>query len=138
MITKLFYCDFSGINFCQKNLRSKNFKKKLRHQVVGAKAAEAPRMKAEEIQNCRFLIPDLNTMFNQKQIRIKSFIILAVLRRSVQQVDGAHLPVIAPRQHSFFRRNVTAVPSHWQYCVDLTGPRLKPQTSRSSDECVTA
>ena len=40
--------------------------------------------------------------------KIKSFIILAVLRRSVKRVDGAHLRVIAPGQHSFLRRNIAA------------------------------
>ena len=52
MIIMLFYLDLSGKNFCQKILRSKNFKQKLRHQVVEAEAveAEALRLEAEAIQ----------------------------------------------------------------------------------------
>ena len=49
--------------------------------------------------------------------QIKSFIILAVVRRSVLRVGGAHLRVIALGQHSSIRRNVAAVASHWQHCV---------------------
>ena len=40
MITKQFYFDLSGKNFCQKILRSKNFKQKLRHQVMEAEAIQ--------------------------------------------------------------------------------------------------
>ena len=43
------------------------------------------------------------------QIQIKLFIILPVLRRSVRRVGEAHLCVIAPGQHSSFRKNVAAV-----------------------------
>ena len=51
-----------------------------------------------------------------------------------------HFRVIAPGQHSFFQRNIAAVASLWQHCVqfDLTGPRFEAQTSRSEDEYVTA
>ena len=48
MITKLFYFDLIGKSFCQKILRSKNFKQKLRHQVM---EAEALKVEAEAIQN---------------------------------------------------------------------------------------
>ena len=52
--------------------------------------------------------------------QIKFFIILLVFRRSVQQVCGAHIRVIASGQHSLFRRNVAAVASRWQqYMSDL-------------------
>ena len=47
MITELFYFDISKKNFCQKIIRSKNFKQKFRHQVV---EAEALRVEAEAIQ----------------------------------------------------------------------------------------
>ena len=40
MITMPFYLDLSGKNFCQEILRSKNFKQKLRHQVVEAEAIQ--------------------------------------------------------------------------------------------------
>jgi len=39
-----------------------------------------------------------------KTIQIKPFIILTVLRQSVYRVCGAHLRVIAPRQHSYLCR----------------------------------
>ena len=29
------------------------------------------------------------------------------------------------------RRNVTTVASRWRHCVDLTGPGIEPQTSRT-------
>ena len=29
------------------------------------------------------------------------------------------------------RRNVATVASRWRYCVDLTGPGIEPQTSRT-------
>ena len=45
---------------------------------------------------------------NDNTAKIKSFFILAVLRRSVKRVDGDHLRVIAPGQYSFFRRNIAA------------------------------
>ena len=47
---------------------------------------------------------------------------------------ATHLRVIAPGQHSSFRRNVAVgnTVSH------LTGPRFEPRTSRSRDERVTA
>ena len=45
---------------------------------------------------------------NDNTAKIKSFIILVVLRRSVKRVDGAHLRVIAPGQHSFLRRSIAA------------------------------
>ena len=47
MITKQFYFDLSGKNFCQNILRSKNFTQKLRHQVMDT---EALRVEAEAIQ----------------------------------------------------------------------------------------
>ena len=52
MIKMLFYLDLSGKNFCRKFLNPKNFKQKLRHQVVEAEAveAEALRVEAEAIQ----------------------------------------------------------------------------------------
>ena len=56
----------------------------------------------------------------------------------MQRVGGAHLRVIAPGQHSFFRRNVAVLASRWQSMFHLTGPRLEPQTSRSRDERVSA
>ena len=30
------------------------------------------------------------------------------------------------------RRNVATVSSRWQHCVDLTGPGIEPQTSRTN------
>ena len=56
--------------------------------------------------------------------QIKSFIILAILRRSVKRVCGAHLRVIGPGQHSSFWRNVAAVASRWQHCVRFDRPEI--------------
>ena len=64
---------------------------------------------------------------------MKSFTILAILRRIVQHVSKAHFRVIAPGQHSSFR-DVTAKASRWQHCVEFDRPKLEHQTSRSSDE----
>ena len=47
MITMPFYLDLFGKNFCQELLRPKNFRQKLRHQVV---EAEALRVEAEPFQ----------------------------------------------------------------------------------------
>ena len=47
MITIPFYLDLFGKNFCQELLRPKNFRQKLRHQVV---EAEALRVEAEPFQ----------------------------------------------------------------------------------------
>ena len=63
---------------------------------------------------------------------------LAALRRSMQQVCGAHLRVIASRQRSFFQRNVAAVASPCNIMSDLTGPRFEHQTSRSKNKYVSA
>ena len=40
MITKLFYFDLFEKNFCQKRLRSKNFRQNLRHQMVEVEAIQ--------------------------------------------------------------------------------------------------
>ena len=40
MIPKLFNFELSGKKFCQKILRSKKFKQKLRHQAVEAESAK--------------------------------------------------------------------------------------------------
>ena len=48
MITTIpYYLNLSGKNFCQELLRPKNFRQKLRHQVV---EAEALRVEAEAFQ----------------------------------------------------------------------------------------
>ena len=62
-------------------------------------------------------------IFQIKSIK-KSFIILAVLRLSMQRVCGTHLPVIAGRQHSFFRRNAAAVASCWQHYFRCDRPEI--------------
>ena len=71
------------------------------------------------------------------KIKIKSFIILAVLHRRVYRVNEAHLRIIAPRQHSFFQRNMQRRRAIGNTVYDLTGPRFEPQTSRSRDKRVT-
>ena len=71
----------------------------------------------------KFSTSTIQPNFKQK-IQIKSFIILAVLGQSVQRVGGAYLCVIAPKQHTFFRKNVAAVASRWQHCVRFDEPRI--------------
>ena len=56
---------------------------------------------------------------------LKSFTTLAVLRQSLQQIDGAHRRVIASEQHNYLTRNVAAVVS---LLIDLW---FEPRTSRS-------
>ena len=71
--------------------------------------------------------------------QIKSFIILAGLRRSVERVGGAHLRVIAPASNTAPFEEMS---QRWRAVgntvSDLTGPRFERQTSRSRDERVTA
>ena len=54
-ITMPFHLDLSGKNFCQEILRSKNFKPKLRHQLLEA-------VKTEAIQKLPLLHPWYNTL----------------------------------------------------------------------------
>ena len=57
--------------------------------------------------------------------QIKFFMILAVLRRSLQRVCRSHLRVIAPGKHSgSFRRNVVAVASRLLHCVQFDRPEI--------------
>ena len=71
--------------------------------------------------------------------QIKSFIILAVLRRSVLRVGGAHLRVIAPMGNTApFEEMLQQWRVVGNTVSDLTGPRFDLQTSRSRDERVTA
>ena len=37
---------------------------------------------------------------------------------------GAHLQVIAPRQHSSFRKNIVAVANHWQHSIQFNRPEI--------------
>ena len=78
-------------------------------------------------QQCRTKILSCENSCNLKFFffQIKSFIILAVLRRSVQRICGAHLRIIAPGQHNFFRKNVAATASCWQrYCIRFDQPKI--------------
>ena len=71
--------------------------------------------------------------------QIKSFFILAVIRRSVQPVCGAHLRVIAPVGNTApFKEMLQRWRAVGNTVSVLTGPRFEPQTYRSRDECVTA
>ena len=45
--------------------------------------------------------------------QIKSFI-LAIIRRTVSGIGGAHIRVIAAKQYISFRKNVAAVARRWQ------------------------
>ena len=67
MITKMFYFDLFRKKFCQKILRSTNFKQKLRHQVVKAEAVEeeALRVEAEAETIQKFSLP--HSQFQHEQ-----------------------------------------------------------------------
>ena len=41
---------------------------------------------------------------------------------------GVHLRSVAPG-------NIATVASRWRHCADLTGPGIKPQTSRTDSQC---
>ena len=56
--------------------------------------------------------------------QIKSFIILAAIRQSVQRVGGPHHGVIAPERHCSFRRIVTAMASRGQRYVRFNPPEV--------------
>ena len=62
---------------------------------------------------------------NQKSLSFKSQVVETNLNQMFHYTrcitpkrvtSKAHLHVIAPRQHSFFRRNVAVAASRWQYC----------------------
>ena len=64
---------------------------------------------------------------------------LAVLRRSVEQVCRAHLLVIEPVG---IKANFKKMSERWRAAgntvSNLTGPRFEPQPCRSKDDFVTA
>ena len=70
--------------------------------------------------------------------QIKSFIILAALRRNVSRVGKAHLRVILPIGNTApFEEMLQPWRVVGNTVSNLTGPRFEPQTSRSRDERVT-
>ena len=74
-------------------------------------------------------------MYRFNKFRIKSNQLFYYTRFiTPKHVMSSYLHVIVPGQHSSFRRNIEAVAA----VSDLTGPRFKPQTSRSIDKRVAA
>ena len=72
-------------------------------------------------------------LWSQKRIKSQIFYYIhCTMPKRVASWRG-HFRIIAPWQHSFFRRNVVPVASRWQHCV-----RFEPETSRSIDEHVIA
>ena len=70
--------------------------------------------------------------------KIESLIIIAVIRRGVYRVCGAHLRVIAPAGHTAPFEEML---QQWQAVgtvPNLTGLRFEPQTSRSREKRVIA
>ena len=59
-----------------------------------------------------------NIFYGSQLLFIYTFMILAVLQRSVQKVCGTHLRVFVPGWHSFFQRTI-AMESRWKRCVRL-------------------
>ena len=73
--------------------------------------------------------PNINLLFLKK---IKSKSNLHYTRRITPKCDELRGP--SPRLSAWatqLRRNVAAVASRWRHCVDLTGPGIEPQTSRT-------
>ena len=70
--------------------------------------------------------------------QIKSFIILVVIRRSMQRIGGAYFRVIMPAATQHLLKNRQSGGEPLATLFDLTGPRFEPQTSLSRDERVTA
>ena len=70
---------------------------------------------------------------------IKSFTILAALRRSVKRVCRAYLHIIVPEGYTApFEEMLQRWQAIGKTAFDLTGPRFEAQTSRCRDERVTA
>ena len=61
---------------------------------------------------------------NDNTAKIKSFIILVVLRRSVKRVDGAHLHVIGPGSTASFEEISQRRQAVGNTVSNLTGPRF--------------
>ena len=74
------------------------------------------------MKNCKIFVVDLLSVKNQ----IKPFIIVAVLHRRVQLVYWAHLRFIAPCR---LQKNVSAVASRWQHCVQFELVPPAPETN---------
>ena len=73
------------------------------------------------------------------KLKIKSFVIFAVLRRSVQRVCGAHFHVIAIAGNTApFEEMLQRWQAVGSTVSDLSGPRFEPQTSRSRNERIIA
>ena len=70
----------------------------------------------------------IRTVFNQ--IKIKSSLYSPYYAEACNELRGPF-----PRLSAWatqLRRNVATVASRWRHCVDLTGPGIEPQTSRTN------
>ena len=74
----------------------------------------------------------------QQKNKIKSFIVLAVIRRSGNELVGPISASLRPGNTAPFEEMSQRWRSVGNTVSDLTGPRFEPQTSRSRDERVTA
>ena len=69
------------------------------------------------------------------QIKIKSSLYSRFYAEAGNELRGP-----SPRLSAWatqLRRNVAAVASRWRHCADLTGPGIKPQTSRTESMLLT-
>ena len=83
---------------------------------------------------CSRLIGDL-----ESNLIIKYFIILEVLRQSMERFGGAYLRVITPAGKTDpFEEKSQRWRAVGNIVSDLTGPRFEPPTYRSRDKRVTA
>ena len=66
------------------------------------------------------------------QIKIKSSLYSPNYAEACNEFAGPNLRGLAPGLHTTqLRKNVATVASRWRHCVDLTGPGIEPQTSRT-------
>ena len=76
--------------------------------------------------------PDMakkSVRFYQIKIKIKSSLYSPYYAEACNELRGP-----SPRLSAWatqLRRNVATVASRWRHCVDLTGPGIEPQTSRT-------
>ena len=77
----------------------------------------------------------MSTRERSNQIKIKSSLYSPYYAEACNELRGP-----SPRLSAWatqLRRNVATVASRWRHCVDLTGPKIEPQTSRTDSVLLT-
>ena len=82
-------------------------------------------------QSRNFLLQFFKACFFRKRIRLYVYDYeMKVINqnccyaKACNEFVGAHFRVIVPRQHSYNRKNVTAMASRWQHCVRFDRPEI--------------